>query len=376
MRIEQIRLTVVLAMLTAIGSLLSTTLSAAPPLRPARPTQATKGPGSSDYPHQAVVDSVHGKGVRQFRLFEPDQPKPKSAPVIVFNHGYGAVDPIGYGQWIEHLVKRGNIVIYPRIQAGLYTSHKKFTPNAIAAVKDALAELANGNHVKADTSRFAIVGHSAGGIITANMAATWKQEGLPQPRAVMCVQPGISKLFGLADLKQMPKETLLLTVATEHDVVTGDADAKRIYKEASAVPKANKDFVLIRADAHGQPSLGAGHLAPVAVPPDQTSWRHMAGQMFGRAGGGLGALAPDKDQSNSKGKSNEKGGGGLESRIRRGLAADAIDYYGFWKLFDGLCDAAFHNRHREYALGNTPEQQFMGKWSDGTPVRKLVVSDP
>ena len=54
---------------------------------------------------------------------------------------------------------------------------------------------------------------------------------------------------------------------------------------------------------------------------------------------------------------------------------NALDYYGFWKLFDGLCDAAFRGANREYALGNTPEQRFMGRWSDGTPVKQLAVGD-
>jgi hypothetical protein len=56
---------------------------------------------------------------------------------------------------------------------------------------------------------------------------------------------------------------------------------------------------------------------------------------------------------------------------------DAIDWYGYWKLFDALCDAAFRGKNRKVALGNTPEQRYMGKWSDGTPVKELVVvADP
>ena len=54
---------------------------------------------------------------------------------------------------------------------------------------------------------------------------------------------------------------------------------------------------------------------------------------------------------------------------------DAMDYFGLWKLFDGLCDAAFSGKNRQFALGNTPQQRFMGKWSDGTPVKELVITD-
>lgn len=55
------------------------------------------------------------------------------------------------------------------------------------------------------------------------------------------------------------------------------------------------------------------------------------------------------------------------------MSVDALDYYGFWKLFDGLCDAGFYSKNREYALGNTPEQRYMGEWTDGTPVKEPKV---
>jgi hypothetical protein len=54
---------------------------------------------------------------------------------------------------------------------------------------------------------------------------------------------------------------------------------------------------------------------------------------------------------------------------------NALDYYGLWKLFDALCDAAFYSRSREYALGNTTKQRFMGRWSDGVPVKELIVTN-
>ena len=57
------------------------------------------------------------------------------------------------------------------------------------------------------------------------------------------------------------------------------------------------------------------------------------------------------------------------------MLVNALDFYGTWKLFDGLCDAAFYGKNREYALGNTPQQRFMGVWSDGVSVKELKVTD-
>ncbi|MGV8546894.1 chlorophyllase/cutinase-like alpha/beta fold protein, partial [Pseudomonas aeruginosa] len=55
------------------------------------------------------------------------------------------------------------------------------------------------------------------------------------------------------------------------------------------------------------------------------------------------------------------------------LVIDALDWYGTWKLFDGLTDAAFYNRNRQYALGGTPEQTGLGQRSDGPPVKPIKV---
>jgi hypothetical protein len=66
----------------------------------------------------------------------------------------------------------------------------------------------------------------------------------------------------------------------------------------------------------------------------------------------------------------------ISRRVRpETMMVNALDFYGTWKLFDGLCDAAFTGKNREYALGNTPQQRFMGLWSDGVPVKELKVTD-
>ena len=95
----------------------------------APPSQPQSGPGGKQYVHGSVTKNRYGKGGQEYWMFEPDSPRPRTAPVIVFLHGWGGMNPLYYGAWIDHLVKRGNIVIYPRYQANLLTSIKDFTPN-------------------------------------------------------------------------------------------------------------------------------------------------------------------------------------------------------------------------------------------------------
>lgn len=332
------------------------------------PSQPASGPGGKQYAHTSVTKNRYGKGGTEYWIFEPDSPKPAAAPLVVFLHGWGGMNPMYYGAWIDHLVKRGNIVVYPRYQASLLTSIKEFTPNTLTALKSAVERLqTEPGHIKPDLNKFATVGHSMGGLLAASVAALASESGLPRVRAVMSVEPGITEApisFPLADLKKLPAETLLLAVAGDQDTLVGDFDAKRIYKESTRVPAGNKDYVTLVSDLHGVPGLQASHRAPTAHDKAYDSGDGIGGgpaESSDRAGG-LPTRPIDGPQT------------GRRDRIET-MMINALDFYGTWKLFDGLCDAAFYGKNREYALGNTPQQRFMGVWSDGVPVKELKITD-
>ena len=325
------------------------------------PSQPQTGPGGKQYKHTSVTRNRYGKGGEEYWIFEPDSPKPRNAPVIVFLHGWGGMNPLYYGAWVDHLVKRGNIVIYPRYQAGLLTPIKEFTPNTITAIKNALKRLqAEPGHIKPDLSKFATVGHSVGGILAASVAAMADESNLPRVRAVMSVEPGITESpinIPLADLKKILPDTLLLAVAGDQDTLVRDTDAKRIYYESTRVPANNKDFILLVTDTHGTPTLQASHRAPTAIDKSYDSGEGISGAPAG---------GPDRIGDTPQ----------VSRRVRpETMMVNALDFYGTWKLFDALCDAAFNGKNREYSLGNTPQQRFMGVWSDGVPVKELKVTD-
>jgi dienelactone hydrolase len=279
-------------------------------------------------------------------------------------------------------VRRGNIVIYPRYQANRRTPTRDFAPNAIQAVKEAIRTLQGEGHVKPELEKFAIVGHSAGGQTTANMAALAVSSGLPEPKAVMSVQPGKSWNISeriqipLENLSSIPSKTLLLAVVGDKDRIARDVDAKRIFNETPQIPKANKNYVILVSDDHGEPPLIANHFCPVAVDD-----RYDSGESTEKRPGLLTRLREALRPKKAKGRDEEaeRGAQGEDedvSTVKDGSRTlNALDYYGLWKLFDGLCDAAFYGKNREYALGNTPQQRFMGKWSDGLPVKELLVLD-
>jgi hypothetical protein len=179
--------------------------------------------------------------------------------------------------------------------------------------------------VPPDLSRVSAAGHSFGGVLSANYASIAAANGLPQPQSIFCAHPGALYSWLWGDYSLIPAGTLIVSVAGEQDTVASAEWARQIVDGATAVSAGDKDFVLIRGDAYGSPPLVTQHGAPTG--------------------------------------------------FANGTGVDALDTHGYWKWCDALTDAAWYGTHRACALGDTPEQRFMGRWSDGTPVVEPVVTD-
>jgi len=326
--------------------------------RPSPPGQPEKGFGGAEYPHASLRVETLGTGDAQVRIFTPAEPAPAApAPLVVFLHGWAAMEPHPYGAWIRHLVRRGNVVLYPRYQAGLATMQWSFTPGMVAGVRAALERLGKDGAVRVDRARVAVVGHSMGAVLSVQYAALAAKEGLPAAKAVFCIEPGSAEqwnprmAFPLADLAAIPPETLVLVAAGDRDTFVGDRMAKQIWSRLGHIPAANRDFLVFRSDDHGRPALVADHFFPLA--PD--------GSILGPAGAGAPAGGAGA------------GGGTPLGAARAGI--DALDHRGAWRLFDALMHAAFTGEGKDPCLGGTAAQKDLGAWSDGTPVLGPTVTD-
>jgi hypothetical protein len=114
-------------------------------------------------------------------------------------------------------------------------------------------------------------------------------------------------------------------LASSQDDRVGEAGAKALWGAIAHLPAANRDYVRVRSDQRGPVALRADHLFPLSSadnPPD------------------------------------------------------ALDYFGPWKLLDGLQRCATVRQDCEFAMGGTVRQRFMGTWSDGSPVLPLETGAP
>jgi dienelactone hydrolase len=299
--------------------------------------------GEPSYPHGTFRASELGQGPLSYWLFEPADPAPEQAPVIVFLHGWLATNPALYGAWIEHLARRGSIVVFPRYYTDGTTHPAEYVPNARAAIRDALDVLRSApGRVRPDLERFALIGHSAGGNLAALLAAASSRPsaGLPKPRAVLAVLPGEVRPVDEPKLDQIPPETLLVVVAADQDVVVGDARARAIFAGAAAIPPGRKLYVLFRTDRSGAPMLLADHFAP-------TGW------------------LPRLDTGEGPFRTFQ------ESRA----IVDRLDRRGFWALADRTLTAAVTGQSLDEVKAGL--ETDLGTWPDGRPITPpLAAHDP
>jgi dienelactone hydrolase len=317
--------------------------AAAPPRQPA------SGPGGAEYVHAALSQELVGLGAQACWVFAPAGTVPAGAPVVVFFHGWAGLNPANYGGWIVHLVRRGAIVLYPVYQASLIASFPAMMADAITGVRVALSHLQRRGLTGQAQPRMAFAGHSLGGLIAAKCAAFGTAMDLPVPACLMLVQPGWGLRFtvDIGDLANVDSSTLAVLVIGEDDLHLPSEQPRLMFDALSAVPVANRNLLLLRSDHHGTPPLVADHSAPLSERLD-------VGPRLGRAASWVREHAM------------------RESGIRR-PTADAHDFYAHWKLLDALMNAGFAGRDRDVALGNTAAQRYMGTWSDGTPVKELIV---
>lgn len=286
---------------------------------PQPPAQPLTGPGGRGYPHAACTQTHRPmwNDDHSYWVFEPASPAPASANVVVFNHGWMGNTPSHYAGWLDHLCRKGSIVIFPRYQS-LLTAPGFFTPNAVISVQDALSWLGGTGRVRPRVADgMVVMGHSAGGTVSANMVDGWQASGLPAPRALFAVQPATHDAVPYTSLSQIPASTRVACWVGDEDTVVGRVGCDAIFTRTGHVP--GRRYLWQRSDRRGAPWLVADHFQPSELTP----------------------------------------------------YTDALDYLGTWRTADAMIDCAWRGTSCGVGAGPLLGQ---GAWSDGASVTPALVS--
>ena len=215
------------------------------------------GGSSTSYPDRATATGPIGKGANGVWVFQPAG-KPKD--VVVFFHGQGGAreaTPVNHRPWIDHLVKRGSLVIYPRYELSYEPDPIPFVVNGLKAAMQ-----------RADTKGLPVlaIGYSRGGGLVVEYGAFAKQNGLPVPNAIMAVFPA-----GQGDERRIipltgidPKTAILLQIGEDDSVVDGGGARFLLNRLKGAGFPANR----VQLDVvRSQQGLVSNHFAPLQTTP-------------------------------------------------------------------------------------------------------------
>lgn len=245
-------------------------------------------------------------------------------PVIFFVPGFNNNDPDEYRPLINHIVSRGFALVYLPFQffSGDITLHEKRYNTIWAGFEEAVKRFG----ASFDLSRIGFFGHSYGAsALPAMMQRGVVGKGWGKNGAfVYSMAAWYVYEFGGKEYANWPQQVKLLVQVFEDDGVCDHRMSKELYERAN-LPASEKEFVMLRGERRFGYTLDAEHGTPST-----------------------------------------------------GSDENALDYYGIYRMFDGLADYSFNGvaAGKRIALGNgNAEQRFMGKWPDGQPVRELIAGD-
>ncbi len=256
------------------------------------PPQPATGPGSAQYLYgvlQSGPFTVSGKNKSSgytYYIYTPvglkasatnpnPLPTPKSAPIVLFlsAEDSSATSPSDYLFLLEQLASFGYTTIFPN-----YTKDET-QKNYAAAVEgdllDAFSQLKNNSTlVKPELGSngepiYTVVGHSEGGYLALNLAATAVSNGVPIPAAVVSFEANPGKLASFNALAIDPSTLVILLVGDDDDK-NRICPSVELWSQLTQIPSVYKPFLYARSDSTGTPAQLANHWFPLTYTSNDT----------------------------------------------------------------------------------------------------------
>lgn len=354
-------------------------------IRPATPgawqPQVATGPGGNTYPHARVVVTRDPK----FILFEPAQPRPFTAPLLIYISPFGSNMFDFQNTMFEHLARRGIMVLQ------VLFDEKNGLPTPAEAARRSIAAGLNeittsSNHPTPSPNGVAYSGWSSGGYTALYFANNSERLGFGKTLAFIghdhsaasfapCIPPegtqALYRNFPLAPegtpreqwLRGLNPKTLVVFTTTEETTkfhYENFDNQSFLYSDwglLKHIDAGNKNFLQVNGDPYGQ--------TLTLAPPGTLDYEQakLSGDHYAVAGiKGFDVIVPSFFSNMFFGQ---------ESSVP--IRIDPLDWYGFWRPTAGAIDCAFANKNCEYVLGSSQKVSEMGNWRDGTPIRHLTV---
>ncbi len=214
------------------------------------------GGGGTSYPDKPTVSGPFTNGANGVWIFQPAG-KPKR--VVIYFHGQGGpteATPANHRPWIDHLVSRGAVVIYPRYE--LNYSRRVLVP-AVSGVQRAVKQL----HLAG--LPVLSLGYSRGAALAVEYAAVAGDYHVPVPDAIESVNPvPVGEQARAVNLVPIRPSTVLGVIVSDRDPHASDGARLLLYRLRNAgFPGGRIELNIARS--HG--TFIADHLAPLRADP-------------------------------------------------------------------------------------------------------------
>lgn len=224
-------------------------------------------------------------------------------PTIFYSHAYGGNISANISGMLNFVARKGYAIVFVPYQTTGVTVQERYT-NLLQGFRQAARTYTN----IIDTTRVGFMGHSFGGGASFGLAYTcftennWGLNG----RFIYALAQWYSFNITQDNLIHFPANTKLLTEIFDDDTTNDHRMAIDIFRNIS-IPNADKDFICLKSDTINNYIYLADHVVP------NTS-----------------------------------------------AAFDALDYYGYYRFIDALCDYTFNNNPdgKLVALGHGSTQQI------------------
>ena len=215
-----------------------------------------KGGTTTSYPAKETIRSANSEVANGVWMFLPAG-KPKR--LVIFFHGQGGpteATPQNHRPWIDHLVDRGAVVVYPRYELDY---SKAVLDPAVEGVQTAARQLGVKN------VPVIALGYSRGAALAIEYAAVAAKRGVPVPDAVESVNPvPYGETARIVNLKPLRARTVLAVLISDQDPHAVDGSTMLLDRlRNSGFP--GKQIEL--AVAHSHKGFVADHLAPLSAGP-------------------------------------------------------------------------------------------------------------
>lgn len=319
------------------------------------PLPPEHGPGSANSPHASVQRLVLGKDARDplhTVIYIPTEPQPARAPVVLFLHGYFDAQPEPYELMLQHLARKGFIVIYPSY--GHPLKPQDWAQHARDAMLKALLTLEQETTVTPDRSLVAFVGHSIGGILALHLAQKNQSDpafALPQPRLIITLDAAGSTSLAYPfisidkdSLSRLPKETWLLLVMAEETYHYREKDPDRCADPSKTPTENCSAFLINRLAFLKSDKIPLAQKSALMIPSDQEGEVKLRSE-HNAVQGDCGFFAKP---------------------------IDAVDTWGYWKLTAGALSHVLLADPRDYAFAESEDRRAFGTWSNGRKARPIL----